>query len=60
MSPYASPVLVVNKKSQHPSAELSDMISCTKLISTHHSNHTSKLKRCIGTGAHNLYRPNLG
>ena len=25
MSPYASPVLVVNKKSQHPSAELSDM-----------------------------------
>ena len=24
MSPYASPVLVVNKKSQHPSAELSD------------------------------------
>ena len=24
MSPYASPVLVVNKKSQHPSAQLSD------------------------------------
>ena len=24
MSPYTSPVLVINKKSQHPSAELSD------------------------------------
>ena len=24
MSPYASPVLVVNKKSQHPLEELSD------------------------------------
>ena len=24
MSPYASPVLVISKKSQHPSAELSD------------------------------------
>ena len=25
MNPYASPVLVVNKKSQHPLAELSDI-----------------------------------
>ena len=49
MSPYTSPVLVVNKKNQHPSAELSDtrQLSSIKSVDTHHANHSSKIKGCI-------------
>ena len=65
MSSYASPVLVISKKSQHPSAELSDtrrlVINYRALNQLAATVQTAgKIKGCIGLGTHTQHRPNLG